>query len=442
MTRAPVLLVGEIVVDVTLPTRRAPLKMRLGGVVHAARGLWASGISYAVAAVCPDYLVGEAKAYLASHGCDAFILLGEVSGAPNVFLIGDVTETSHQGYENLLREAKSTRLFDVAGELHAFRDVVIFPGSYDHAAVLEMLPEGTLVTMDVAYDVASREQLVSLGGRVAAIAISTSSDLFSASADTNVEPLVAACREANARYLLLKENRGGSRLFDLQTNQVEQLVAVLGETANSVGVGDVFTAVFGAMLEQGPVDAAWRGAQVATRYSQTTFPDDLKKNVLRDQGLSVSEVRALGGVALPWHDRKRFSIYLAAPDFSYIEKPEIDAAIAAMEYHNFSVRRPIVENGEANRTENAAELRAFYENDVRLLDECAAVFAVPLGRDPGTLVEVGMAIALGKPVVVYDPRHENDNTMVICGSYRYSADLDASLNGLFECISSLRKASA
>lgn len=439
MTEALVLLVGEIVVDVALATNTKPLKMRLGGVVHAARGLWASGINYAVAAVCPAYLVGEAKAYLAEHGCGVFIHLGEVTGAPNVFLIGDVTETSHQGYENLLREAKSSELFDVSDDLRAFRTVVVFPGAYDYSAVLKMLPEAASVTVDVAYDVDSRERLALFGGRVAAIAISTSSALFVALAATDIAPLLEACREAGAMYLLLKENRGGSRLFNLQTNQVEQLVAVLGETENSVGVGDAFTAVFGATLQASPTDAAWRGVQVATRYAQTTFVDDLRRGVQRDQRLEVSEVRALGGVALPWHDRQRFSIYLAAPDFSYFEKPEIDMAIAAMEYHNFRVRRPIAENGEASRTVKPDELRAFYENDVRLLEACSVVFAVPLSRDPGTLVEVGMAIAMGKPVVTYDPRRENGNTMVICGSYRYSADLDASLNGLFECIASIRQ---
>jgi len=63
------------------------------------------------------------------------------------------------------------------------------------------------------------------------------------------------------------------------------------------------------------------------------------------------------------------------------------------------------------------------------------LFAVPTGRDPGTLVEVGIAIEASIPVVVYDPARENANTMVIAGAEHYSADLDACLNAVFQILS-------
>jgi nucleoside 2-deoxyribosyltransferase len=74
---------------------------------------------------------------------------------------------------------------------------------------------------------------------------------------------------------------------------------------------------------------------------------------------------------------------------------------------------------------------------VELLRECAAVFAIPIERDAGTLVEMGMAIDMGKPVVTFDPREENKNTMVVIGSASYSSDLDICLNGLFLALSRL-----
>ena len=79
--------------------------MRLGGVVHAARALWATGQDYAVGAFCPGYLVEQAPTYLTEHGCQEFVLLGEVIGAPNVIAIADVREVGHQGYEDILRDA-------------------------------------------------------------------------------------------------------------------------------------------------------------------------------------------------------------------------------------------------------------------------------------------------------------------------------------------------
>jgi nucleoside 2-deoxyribosyltransferase len=65
------------------------------------------------------------------------------------------------------------------------------------------------------------------------------------------------------------------------------------------------------------------------------------------------------------------------------------------------------------------------------------VFAIPIERDPGTLVEIGLAIEMRKPVVTFDPRDENRNTMVVRGSASYSSDLDVCLNGTFDALSKL-----
>ena len=105
-----------------------------------------------------------------------------------------------------------------------------------------------------------------------------------------------------------------------------------------------------------------------------------------------------------------------------------------------AIELPETVNGQ-NRTQLEAsegDLRRTYHMDCQLLKECDIIFAVPLDRDPGTLVEVGMAIEMDKPVITYDPRHENENTMVIVGSSVYSADLDVCLNGTFNAIAELR----
>lgn len=116
----------------------------------------------------------------------------------------------------------------------------------------------------------------------------------------------------------------------------------------------------------------------------------------------------------------------------------IERAISALKYHNFNVRRPVVENGELAPGSDAITLGATYRNDVELLKNCQLLFAVPTGRDPGTLVEIGLAIAHGIPVVVYDPGRECANTMVMAGSNSYSDDLDTCLNATFDCLSRLR----
>lgn len=421
-----------------MPTRVTEAKVRLGGVVHAARGLWASGRGYAVGAFCPTYLIEQAHDYLTRHGCQEFVLLGEIVGAPNVIAIRDVKEVGHQGYEDILRDQRKVVLSRDHVDLSRFDSVVIFPGSYDLGGVINQIKRTARITIDAAYDVDSEDFIRSLTGRVESVAISTSSNLFTKLASSDVAPLLDLAKSVGAKQLLLKENRGGSRLFDLGTGDIEYITATLDVTTNSVGVGDAFTAVFGS-FDGSAKDAAWRGMQVATVYSQTTWPDDLQRDIERELRIPIEVVRGLGGVTLPWHVRRDLQIYLAAPDFSYKDHPEISAAVAALEYHNFRVRRPVKENGEASRNAPIESLSSYYFSDVQLLRECAAIFAIPIERDPGTLVEIGLAIEMGKPVVTFDPRDENRNTMVVRGSTSYSSDLDVCLNGIFDALSKLQR---
>ncbi len=433
-----VLIVGEIVVDFTLPQPGAECKLRLGGIVHAARGLWASELEYSVAAFCPQYLADDAQRYLAAHGCNEFIWLGDIVGSPNVIIIGDPTEVSHQGYEDLLRDNKEVKLREPSPNLEGYRKVIVFPGKYNINVLSERFSPDAKLTFDVAYDVDDIASLEAFQGRTQAVIISTSSPYFLSEGKENVDSLIAEVKTLSPDVFLLKENRGGSRLFNLLDGTVEEIPASLGKTVNSVGVGDVYSSVMLGFSNRGWAEAAWRGCQAATAYSQTTYPDDLKRDVQRGFKLSVEILRALGGTVLPWHDRQRFSIYLAGPDFSYVQKPEFDRAVDSLEYHNFKIRRPILENGELERPASQADLRRAYHMDHQLLTECDVVFAVPLGRDPGTLFEIGMAVALGKPVITFDPRNENNNTMVVAGSSVYSADLDQCLNGAFDVLAKLR----
>lgn len=438
MAAAVPIIIGEITVDFTMPTRDNPTKIRLGGVVHAARGMWAAGLEYSVGAFCPKYLVSQAQDYLSKHGCKSFILLGEITGAPNVFAIADVREVGHQGYEDLLRDVRSIIPSSDEIDLGEFEPVVIFPGSYNLFDLINRLRSGARVTIDVAYDVDDENSIALLTGKIYNIVISTSSDLFLKFASKDITPLLNLVKKIGAKHLLLKENRGGSRLFDLVAGNVEQISATLTSTENSVGVGDAFTAVFGT-ISGNPIEAAWRGMQVATIYSQTTWPDDLKRDVKREFKLPIEHVRNLGSAALPWHNRPELQIYLAAPDFTYKSYDEIEMAVSALEYHNFKVRRPVKENGEAKCGTPILELAPYYFKDVELLRECSAVFAMPIDRDPGTLIEIGMAIEMGIPVVTFDPRNQNLNTMVVVGSSTYSNNLDLCLNGLFEAMTKLQR---
>jgi nucleoside 2-deoxyribosyltransferase len=429
------LLVGEVFVDFTVTAAGSENKLRLGGIAHAARGFWALNASFRVAAILPQYLEGAARKYFAALGCEDFRVIGYVNGAPNITVLFDQIELADQGYETLLREEKTVDFVpaNLAGVIS--KHVLIFPGSYDLRKLCVALPPTTQLHLDVAYDVDDVRILADLPQQISTVLLSTSSPLFGSIANGGLDGLIEAFRVCAPEVLILKENRGGSRMVVTGDGSVHSLPAQLGTTMNSVGVGDVFAAAYVACRERGPVEAAWRATFAAAAYSQTTYPDLFKKYVQRDLRLGIEELKDLGGVSLPWERRRDHPIYLAAPDFSHGDRRAIDQAIASLGYHNFNVRRPILENMELPPDSPLAKLQSTYRSDYELLKKCALVFAVPTGRDPGTLVEIGIAIEARIPVVVYDPDRENTNTMVMAGADFYSADLDQCLNNVFQILS-------
>src|SRR5437879_3794772 len=96
------LLIGDALVDVTLGAGASPAKMRLGGVVHAARALWALNANYEIALIAPNYLQGQASDYATQHGASKATVIGTVTGAPNVIVIGEPKEIGFQHYELIL----------------------------------------------------------------------------------------------------------------------------------------------------------------------------------------------------------------------------------------------------------------------------------------------------------------------------------------------------
>ena len=435
----PLLLIGEVFADYTLPTPTSECKLRLGGIVHAARGLWSVESNFAAAVVCPSYLVEQTKSYLSHLGCTDFVWLAEVNGAPNLMLIGDATELSDQGYQDVLRNAKSIKYND--NSLTHYKQCLIFPGTYDLNELQKRLSADSEVSFDIAYDIKSVADLSAYNGKIISVITSTSSELFLEHANENIEPLIEDLTSISPKYFLLKENRGGSRVFDLLDNKSHQIPAQLGETANSVGVGDVYSAVFVDSLKLGANEAAWKASQAATCYAHTTYPDDFKRDTQRSLSVPLESLQSLGGTVLPWHQRPDYNIYFAAPDFTYVDRVNIDRALDALSYHNFKVRRPIQENGELKGKSSYGEMLQTYRADIELLEQCDLVFALPLNRDPGTLVEMGFAMNQKKPIITYDPLSENKNTMVMAGSTVYSDKLDTCLNATFTAISKLRAAS-
>lgn len=428
-------LIGEVYIDVTLAQPGQETKLRFGGLVHAARGLWAAEIAYEVGAFAPAYVSDSLPLFLSEHGCATYRLLGTVHGAPNVILIGDPAEVGYQGYQTLLREEKRINVDDDDFSWTAGKDVLIFPGIYDWQTVVKRLPEDCRLHIDFAYDVGAIAELEDTGRTFRTIFISTSSVLFDAMRPCSRSKLVAALADVDYHQLIIKENRGGSALYDKATDTFANVPAKLAdETVNSVGVGDLYDAIYVARSFEGRETAAKRASLGAAAYAQTTYPDVLKKLITR--ALRADPARLAEGVVLPWDDRPDRPIYLAGPDFDgYAGREFIELAAKALTYHNFKVIRPVLENGELQRPASVPAMRRTYKLDKQLLEQSAALVAVPLDRDPGTLVEVGLALQAGIPVIVFDPFNHAENTMVVGSAAGYATDFGVCLNALFRILS-------
>jgi len=430
-----VCLIGDVLLDVTLKTKDVPLKMRLGGIIHSARALWAMDIEYDIAYFAPKYLVNEIEDFMITLGSPTLIYLGEVERCPYVMLVNEVKEIGNQGYEFLFRE-KIEINYDESNlkKLLLYSKAIIISGNYDVKKVLKSLSKSCNVSIDFANNINDFIAIQETGLKFENIFISTSSNYFLDyynKGDFKIEDFFNLFKKFTNK-IILKENRGGSRAFDFVT---EELILVSSQTQpilHSVGVGDVYNVICVCKniivnFEKSLNYASW----VATEYALTTFPKDFKLMAQRVLRMSGEQLILLKGIHLPWENRKKINIYIAAPDFDFIDTSAIDVLCENLLYHNFSPRRPIKENGQMGENDNEIQKLNFFNKDMELLKDCQILIAVLLFNDPGTLIEIGVAAERKLPTFVYDPKNIAKNCMLTQIPNLVSSDLDEIISEVF-----------
>ncbi|WP_119789621.1 nucleoside 2-deoxyribosyltransferase [Flavobacterium anhuiense] len=435
-------LIGDVLVDVTLQTKETPLKMRLGGIVHSARALWVMGIEYDICYFAPKYLKKEIEEFMNTLGSPRLFYLGEVQRCPYVMLINEVKEIGNQGYEFLLRDKIEIDYYEEnLRELNKYSDVIIISGNFNLIKILKELDLDAKVSIDFANNINDFIALKEAGLKFEKIFISTSSNYFLEYYNNIefffIEDFFKLFSDFTNK-IILKENRGGSRAFDFANNE---LIAVSSQTqpiVHSVGVGDVYNVVcvcknMQVSFEESLNYASW----IASRYALTTFPMDFKLMSDRILKSSGEELVKLKGVFLPWENRKAINIYIAAPDFDYIDTSLIDLLCENLLYHNFSPRRPIKENGQMNVDDDKNAKQFLFNKDMQLLEECQILIAVLLFNDPGTLIEIGVAAERKLPTFVYDPKRIAQNCMLTQIPNLVSSDLDEIISEVFSYASKI-----
>ncbi len=439
MTGRKLLLVGEMMVDVTTQTARETTKVRLGGVFHAARAAWACGADYEIAYFSPQYLDKEIGVMAKSHGASRATKVGNVIGCPNVMLIAEATEAGSQGYEHLLIDHIEYS-FDasvLAAVVDSNTDAVVLSGNYPLSPVLDCLAQaGASIHLDIGNGPSQLGALSSRAQPLATLFLSTSASGFQDLA-TDLPRSIQTLAGKAAGRVVLKENRGGARLFtsasEVRVGAQRRLIS------HSVGVGDAFDAVFVALSARFSAEIALTYASwIAADYAATTFPADFKRDAGRSLLIPSEEITELGGVSLPWEQRPECQIYIAAPDFDYVDRRPINTLVECLKYHNFSPRLPVRENGQANGEMKQAEKALLFDADMALLEKCSLLIAVNLHDDPGMLIEIGLAYAKGIPVLIYDPFDRARNVMLVSTPVLVSSSLDQVVTATFDAVAKYR----
>ena len=375
------LIIGEISVDVTLASSINPYKMRLGGIVHIARACWAMGVDYTMAYISPQYLDETILDFLKSLNCFNVIKIANVTGCPNVFLIENVKEELNQGYQHVLREASKVvydeEKINQISQL-GFTDAMIVSGNYEFTKIEKCLTLSESIHYDVANNVEDFSQLSLVNDKVETIFLSTSSPLFLTYYNGGFRDFALRFK-SHTKSLVLKENRGGSRAIVFEEDHVIKIDAQLQPIVHSVGLGDVYDISYiiskqGLSFKESLNFASWAAAE----YASTTFPDVFNAGIKALLGTDINDLIKLVGVSLPWEDRQEHLIYIAAPDFNYVDTTQIEHVCESLKYHNFRYVRPIQENGQLTSESSKGDKRNTYLKDLELLNKSDVVIAVLL----------------------------------------------------------------
>ena len=411
-----VLVIGEVFVDTHLDitSQGIPL-VRLGGIFHAARAFSALGVPYTVAYYAPNYLDDDIKKWSCQLNAKGCYKMGQINCAPNVMFVRESTEAGDQGYGSPLRDQAEFIDCDSPEriiETSKPTDILIFPGRYDAVKIVKAASQSHCrLHIDANYDSAGILSALR-DADIESLIFSTSSRLFIEDGCGTFSELIERFKGYRIQHFLLKENRGGAICYCSDTDTTVESAAYSVPAVHSVGVGDVYDAIFiSRLLDYEIKDRMRRAALCAAYYAATVDYAEFETSVrlIRDH---FGEWSTLAGIRLSWEKRKDCNIYLAAPDFPNVDTKPLDVLYHCLRYHNFSPRRPIFENGLiTNDMDTAVQLEA-YRKDVLLLDECSLLIAVLLNNDPGTLVELGMFKQAGKPTIIYDPFHCCSNMFV------------------------------
>jgi nucleoside 2-deoxyribosyltransferase len=360
----------------------------------------------------PDYLIPAVERYANLLGAENWIA-GRTRGAPSLLLIYDQHETGAGLNEEVLREAREViwdeQIASAALTRFDATDLLLFPGIYPAAPLIRTAAEhGARIHVDAQYNLDITPLVEAAGGALNTVFISLPLG-DRALADPEI---MWKAYSSSTQTLVLKENRGGSRVFFGNDSRAESPAFPMSSSAHGVGVGDCFDCIWIAARDDSqPHYRLARASYYAALYANTYNFEEFERDA-RDAATADNLVVSLAGLRLRWENRPRKRIYIAAPDFPGVNTATLDDLCTALRHHGFDPLRPILEHGLYTEGVSASEARELYEKDVAAILNAALLIAVPITNDPGTFAELGFAQSRGIPTVLWEQENVPKNLFV------------------------------
>jgi len=210
----------------------------------------------------------------------------------------------------------------------------------------------------------------------------------------------------NLQILIIKDGPFGG--YACTKSEVINLPVYRNKFIFKIGTGDIFTSIFGYFWAINEINKMPLTQIVDYASFSTAFYTENYKSQYKNSFLDFYEKKPYDRLLL---NRKQFKnkVYLAGPFFNTSQRWQIEDSKVQLEKLGFDVFSPIHDVG-IGETEDIAQ------KDLEGLDWADSVFAVLNGYDPGTVFEIGYAIAKGKRVVLFSEQKDEVNLTMFKGS--------------------------
>jgi len=227
-----------------------------------------------------------------------------------------------------------------------------------------------------------------------------------AGTDDTMEAARRISKEHRADVVVVKRGPRGALVYE--NGRGEWIPAYKTDSVWPIGSGDVFAAVFAARwAAQGlsPLEAAAHASRAAALYVNSRVLPILSEEIATPDGFPFAPLV----LARERLEEREYHVYLAGPFFNIAQRWLVEESRLALQGIGIQVFSPLHDVGLGEAYEVAPQ-------DIEGLKRCRAVLALVDGLDAGTVLEVGYARSIRKPVVVLAESSGDESLKMIRGT--------------------------